>query len=872
MCGLQNGRKGNGLVFIRTIQDNLKAKGDFKKFWLIVEQINALEASFEALSDDELRAKTKEFRERINKDVRENKPANSIEKLKLVEKAMDLLLPEAFAAVRESSKRFHEEQQRHFDVQLIGGLVLHQGRIAEMKTGEGKTLASTLALYLNAVPEGHCAHLVTVNDYLAARDAEWMGPVYAGLGLTVSALQNGQDKKDRRECYDADIIYGTNSEFGFDYLRDNMVTDFNHRVQGKLNFAIVDEVDSILIDEARTPLIISGTAERSNDLYRTMAGIIPRLKKVEVEDGPGDYDVNEKEHNSTFTDDGIIKIQKMLGVENLFDGENTLLSHHALTALKANTLFKRDVSYVIEDGKVIIVDEFTGRKMYGRRYSEGLHQAIEAKEHVKIENESQTMATITIQNYYRLYSKLAGMTGTAKTEEDEFQEIYSMDVVVIPTNQPMVRDDMPDQIYKSSEAKFEAVLKDIKECHASGQPTLVGTIAIETSEELSKILKKNKIPHEVLNAKHHEREAQIIKDAGQYAAVTIATNMAGRGTDIKLGPGVIEAGGLRIIGTERHESRRIDNQLRGRAGRQGDPGSSRFYLSLEDDLMRIFGPDRIKNAMNMLGLPEDVPIEHKWITSAIEKAQKKVEAHNFEIRKHVLKYDDVMEKQRTSIYRERNQILEGKNINEELHQWRDDIVDNYANKYMDPKITRADQNPAEFLHDCKTVFPIGKRIEPDSVLNMPHEQLIEMVKKLAHELYEAKEGDVGPEDMRKLERYIALNVIDKMWVDHLYGLDGLRAGIGLRAYAQVDPLVAYTKESFLMFKALWATIKQMTLRTIFQARLVKEEKSVYQNLNETHGDGAPVKRQRKVATKVGRNDPCPCGSGKKYKKCCGASN
>ena len=857
------------MAFIRTIQNSIKAKSDFKYFWSIVEKINALEASFEALTDSQLRAKTDEFKQRIDIYVRKHNPTSKEEALKLTEKALDEILPEAFAAIRESSKRFHEEKQRHFDVQLIGGIVLHQGRIAEMKTGEGKTLAATMAIYLNALP-GRGVHVVTVNDYLAQRDANWMGPIYANLGLTATAIQNGQDSKARKACYEADIIYGTNSEFGFDYLRDNMVTEVAYRVQKDLNYAIVDEVDSILIDEARTPLIISGTAERSNELYRTFAALIPRLKQKNSEEDTGDYEVNEKEHNATFTDEGIKRVEKMLSVENLFDPGNILLSHHALTALKANTLYKRDVSYVIKEGQVIIVDEFTGRLMYGRRYSEGLHQAIEAKEHVKIENESQTMATITIQNYYRLYRKLAGMTGTAKTEEEEFREIYNMDVVVIPTNQPMVRDDLPDQIYKSKKAKFDAVLNDIQECHNKGQPVLVGTIAIETSEHVSALLVAKGIPHNILNAKNHLREAEIIKDAGQSGLVTIATNMAGRGTDIKLGPGVVDAGGLHIIGTERHEARRIDNQLRGRSGRQGDPGSSRFYLSLEDDLMRVFGPERIKSAMTMLGLPDETPIEHRWITSAIEKAQRKVEAHNFEIRKHVLKYDDVMEKQRSSIYRERNRILEGQNINDDINQWRDDVVSHFADKYLAGTPAR-DQKPAEFLIACKTMIPLGDRIKPESIRNTPREKLTTMVQEMARELYQAKEKEVGEEDMRKLERFIALNIIDRCWVDHLYALDGLRDGIGLRAYAQVDPLVAYTKESFFMFQELWQEIKEQTIRLIFAARLVKQEKSVYQNLSESHGD-QPVKRpQRKVGQKIGRNDPCPCGSGQKYKKCCGAA-
>jgi preprotein translocase subunit SecA len=857
------------LAFIRTIQSNVKTKADFKYFWSLVEKVNALEASCEALTNEQLRVKTDEFRERIDEYIRKNDPSSKDEELRLAEKAMDEILPEAFAAVRESSKRFHEENQRHFDVQLIGGIVLHQGRIAEMKTGEGKTLAATLAIYLNAL-SGRGVHVVTVNDYLAQRDANWMGPIYENLGLTVAALQNGQDSKTRKECYEADIIYGTNSEFGFDYLRDNMVTEAERRVQKELNYAIVDEVDSILIDEARTPLIISGTAERSNELYRTFATIIPRLKEKKSETDAGDYEVVEKEHNATFTDDGIKRVEKMLGVDKLFDPTNTLLSHHALVALKAHTLYKRDVSYVIKEGKVIIVDEFTGRLMYGRRYSEGLHQAIEAKEHVRIENESQTMATITIQNYYRLYRKLAGMTGTAKTEEEEFREIYNMDVVVIPTNEPMIRDDLPDQIYKSKDAKFDAVLNDIEERHNKGQPILVGTIAIETSEHVSNLLRAKGIEHNVLNAKNHFREAEIIKDAGQQAAVTIATNMAGRGTDIKLGPGVVDLGGLHIVGTERHDSRRIDNQLRGRSGRQGDPGSSRFYLSLEDDLMRIFGPERIRSAMNMLGLPEDTPIEHKWITSAIEKAQRKVEAHNFEIRKHVLKYDDVMEKQRSSIYRERNRILEGENINDEIAQWRDEVIEHFVNVYMSPNISRAEHRPVDFLNACKTVFPIGDTIQPEDISDMTVEQLTGIVSEKAHELYHAKEEEIGTEDMRKLERFVALNIIDRIWVDHLYALDGLRAGIGLRAYAQVDPLVAYTKESFLMFKELWAAIKEQTIRMIFAARVVKEEKSVYQNLSESHGDQPAKKVPRKVEKKVGRNDPCPCGSGKKYKKCCGA--
>ena len=829
---------------------------ELKKLYARVSQVTSLEPQIQKLSDDQLKEKVQSFREPIKK-VRDDFDKR--------ERLLDEILPEVFACVREAGIR--TLGQRHYDEQLIAGIVLHQGRIAEAKTGEGKTLAATLPMVLNSLA-GYGAHLVTVNDYLAKRDAEWMSPVYNKLGLSVAYLQNGQLGNERVDAYQSDITYGTNSEFGFDYLRDNMVTDAHNRVQRKLYYTIVDEVDSILIDEARTPLIISGQPQQASQEYMRYDRIVRRLRK-DVH-----YELDEKEKHSSLTEEGIDAIEKALAIDDLYDPANSLHSHHIQLALKAHSLFIKDVDYVVKEGQVIIVDEFTGRLMYGRRFSEGQHQAIEAKENVAVQSETQTMATITIQNYYRLYEKLAGMTGTAKTEEEEFRNIYGMDVVVIPTIKPMIRRDMPDLVYKTRKGKFRAVVEDIKDCYKRGQPTLVGTTAVETSEMLAQMLQRERVPHNVLNAKHHEREAEIIKDAGQQKAVTIATNMAGRGTDIKLGEGVREAGGLHIVGTERHESRRIDNQLRGRSGRLGDPGSSRFYVSLEDDLMRIFGGDRVKDLMDRFGLDEDTPIEHALVTKQIENAQKKVESHNFDIRKHVLKYDDIMERQRTVIYKERNAVLDGQDIKENLLRYIDDVVQGIVDEYCDPRLKKFDWDLEGLLTKLRTVIPVGDTIKLPELKDKSHEDLVEMFSKQGRKMYELKEKmitDAGM-DMRDLERYVVLNMIDRHWVDHLRGLDDLRDGVGMQSYAQKDPLVVYTKESHIMFEAMYRRYKEESLRYIFAAQVVKKEKSIYDSaLTATHG-GAVGRRKPVVKTekeKVGRNDPCPCGSGKKYKKCCG---
>ncbi|MBU1023756.1 preprotein translocase subunit SecA, partial [bacterium] len=752
-------------------------------------------------------------------------------------------------------------------------------------------------LSLNALA-GVGTHCVTVNDYLAKRDSEWMGQVYKLLGLTVGALQNRQDNIKRRKLYDCDILYGTNSEFGFDYLRDNMVVRAEDRVQKYLYYAIVDEVDSILIDEARTPLIISGAAHISTEFYQTANDLVRKLtqstpisksaddqelslptQKKYVE-GDGDYDLDEKERTVLLTAQGIRKAEEILGIDNLYDPENTILAHHISQALRANAIFKLDKDYVVKEGQVIIVDEFTGRMMYGRRYSDGLHQAIEAKENVRVEGENQTLASITIQNYYRLYHKLSGMTGTAKTEEQEFRNIYNMDVVVVPTHKKMIRDDKADYIYKTREGKLNAVVKDIAERNKKGQPMLIGTISVEGSEQFSNRLRKKNVPHNVLNAKHHEKEAEIIKNAGQKGAVTIATNMAGRGTDIKLGEGVVELGGLHVIGTERHESRRIDNQLRGRSGRQGDPGSSRFYVSLEDDLMRIFGGDRVKNIMERLGMDENTPIEHPMISRSIENAQKKVENHHFEIRKHVLKYDDVMERQRNVIYFERNKILDGVDIRDDVMAYIDSIAQVRVEKYCNEKINRSEWEYEELLQDIQTCFPIGKVTIEDLTNFRKSSEISEFLAGRGKKFYENKEAEIGYEMVRLLERFIGLKVIDELWIRHLYGLDSLRDGIGLRAYAQTDPLVAYTKESFEMYQDMWDQIRQSVVRTVFSARpqgkpQPEKEESMYKissmgRGNESGGMQAGGRIVRREATKTGRNDPCTCGSGKKYKKCCGA--
>jgi preprotein translocase subunit SecA len=825
---------------------------EVKRMQPVVDRINALEAGMQAMSDEELRAQTGRFRERV---------ANG--------EPLDDLLPEAFAAVREASVR--SLKMRHFDVQLIGGMVLHDGKIAEMKTGEGKTLVATLPAYLNALT-GNGMHIITVNDYLARRDTEWMGHLYRFLGLRVGTILHGLTDAERQVAYAADITYGTNNEFGFDYLRDNMKFDRASLVQRELNYAIVDEVDSILIDEARTPLIISGPAEKSTDLYYQVNGVIPKLQKER------DYTVDEKARASILTEEGVARCEKMLQVENLYDPKYIEILHHINQALKAHALFKLDVDYIVKDGEVIIVDEFTGRLMPGRRYSEGLHQALEAKEGVKIENENQTLATITFQNYFRMYKKLAGMTGTADTEAAEFKKIYNLDVVVAPTNMPMVRTDFPDVIYKTKREKFEAVLDEIEDLHAKGQPVLVGTISIDVSEQLSKKLKARGIPHEVLNAKHHEQEAQIVSQAGQKAQVTISTNMAGRGTDIVLGAGVTDLGGLHILGTERHESRRIDNQLRGRSGRQGDPGSSRFYMALEDDLLRIFGGERITGIMEKLGMKEGEPIEHGLISRAIENAQSKVEGHNFEIRKHLLEYDDVMNQQRTVIYAQRREILMGKDLREAIMEMIAETVEGIADTFVDEK-THPEYWDLKAVSDAvyKQFNFRPERLTREGVETLDRDGLVDLIAGQATRNYEAREAEIGAATFRQLERMVMLQTVDNLWKDHLLSMDHLKEGIGLRGYAQQQPLLVYKKEGFELFQNLMARIEEETLGILFRIQIAAPEK-----LEEMHapreqkmvfsGGGEPARRPpaKRAPDKVGRNSPCPCGSGKKYKKCHGS--
>lgn len=818
---------------------------EIKKLMPVVEQVNNWEPKIRVLSDTELSAKTIEFKERLSRG-----------------ETLDELLPEAYAVVREAAKR--TLGMRPFDVQVLGGIVLHQGRIAEMKTGEGKTLVATMPAYLNALT-GKGVHVVTVNDYLAKRDSEWMGKVYRFLGLEVGLIVHGLDFEERKKAYNADITYGTNNEFGFDYLRDNMVLYREHRVQRELNYAIIDEVDSILIDEARTPLIISGQSDESTDIYYKFARFVPRLKPEE------DFTVDEKAHTVIPTEKGIKKAEDFLGVENLYDEENMELLHHFHQALKAHYLMKRDRDYVVKDGQVIIVDEFTGRLMFGRRYSEGLHQAIEAKEGVKVERESKTLAMITFQNYFRMYKKLAGMTGTAATEEEEFRKIYGLDVVVIPTNKPMIRVDHPDVIYKTEKAKFEAVVREIEDCYKIGRPVLVGTVSIEKSERLSEMLKKKGIPHQVLNAKYHEKEAEIIAKAGQKGAVTIATNMAGRGTDIVLGEGVAELGGLHVIGTERHEARRIDNQLRGRSGRQGDPGSSRFFVSLEDDLMRLFGSDNVKGLMDRLGIEDDQPIEHPLISKAIENAQKKVEAKNFDIRKHLLEYDDVMNKQREIIYAERAKILDGENLKENVFSMMEDVVEGLLNIYAAKEVYPEEwdlKGLSEYFYDLFLIKVDFAGLNPEQKSREEiKEELISLLKKA----YEKKEEEIGSDTLRELEKVVMLKVVDQKWMDHIDAMDQLRQGIGLRAYGQRDPLIEYKIEGFEMFQEMIKNIKEDTLRYLFRIRLGAplQRKEVARNVTYSHGDEGEKKMPIRKGKKVGRNDPCPCGSGKKYKKCCG---
>ena len=814
-----------------------------------VEKINALEPDMAQLSDASLHGKTAEFKLRLSKG-----------------ETLDDLLPEAFAVVREAARRVLG--LRHFDVQLIGGCVLHRGKIAEMRTGEGKTLVATLPTYLNALT-GKGVHVVTVNEYLARRDSEDMGRVYKFLGLSVGLISHAMDFPERKAAYAADITYGTNNEFGFDYLRDNMVVSEDQMVQRPLNFAVVDEVDSILIDEARTPLIISGPGEKSTDLYKILARIVSQLKEGE------DYTVDEKQKQVAPTEVGIGKAEKMLGVTNMYDGEASIdFSHQLMQALKAKALMIRDRDYVVKDGEVIIVDEFTGRLMFGRRFSEGLHQAIEAKEGVKVERESQTLATITFQNYFRMYEKLSGMTGTAKTEEQEFQKIYGLDVIVIPTNKPMIRIDYPDVIYKTKKAKYKAAADEIEECHKTGRPVLVGTTSIQQSEELSTVLKHRGITHNVLNAKYHEKEAEIIADAGQMGAVTIATNMAGRGTDIVLGEGVAELGGLHIVGTERHESRRIDNQLRGRCARQGDPGSTRFYLSLEDDLMRLFGSDNISGIMDKLGMEEDEPIEHKLVTRSIESAQKKVESRNFDIRKHVLEYDDVMNQQREVIYEQRKRILMKSDLKENIIEMINRVVDHTMTMYAPPEVYSEEWDlPALIAYAEEFYAPEGV-LTVDKLQAMSREEMDEYLHKLAMDHYEEREKLMTPPVMRELENLVMLKIVDSQWMEHLDAMDMLREGVGLRAYGQRDPLVEYKFEAYDMFEAMKGAIQDDVVRYIYRVTIVTqpqvEDHLSNATVNNPSGDAeAEAKKPVHKTEEIGRNDPCPCGSGKKYKNCCG---
>jgi preprotein translocase subunit SecA len=859
-----------------------KNEREIKRISSVVEQINALEPAITSLTDTDLHAKTDAFRSRIADG-----------------ETLDDLLPEAFAVCREASKRILK--MRHFDVQLLGGVVLHEGRIAEMKTGEGKTLVATLPVYLNAL-EGKGVHVVTVNDYLARRDAQWMSPLYQFLGLSVGIIVHGLTDEQRQESYNADITYGTNNEFGFDYLRDNMKYDSAQFAQRELNYAIVDEVDSILVDEARTPLIISGPSEESTDKYYKIDKIIPRLKAGE------DYTVDEKARTVILTEDGNIKAEKLLGAGNLYDPSNIDLVHHILQGLKAYNLFKRDVDYVVKDGEVIIVDEFTGRLMPGRRWSDGLHQAVEAKEGVKIENENQTLATITFQNYFRMYSKLSGMTGTAETEAEEFAKIFNLDVIVIPTNRPMVRNDHPDLIYKTEKGKFDAVIRDIEDCHKRGQPVLVGTISIEKSEHLSSLLKKNGIKHSVLNAKYHDKEAEIIAQAGRSHAVTIATNMAGRGTDIILGGNpsglsremlsdkpdytiddwnralaeaekkcdedrktVLQAGGLHILGTERHEARRIDNQLRGRSGRQGDPGSSRFYLSLEDDLMRIFYSDRVSGLMGKLGMDDSMPIENKMVSKAIENAQKRVESQNFDIRKHLLEYDDVMNKQRIEIYSFRRELLQGADVRDRIYGMIDDAIDELIAVHCPEDKHKEDWDIKALKDSAYGMFDIMLGDVPGTAV-----ELRDVLSSVTRNHYRKKEEDIGTDLMRQMEKWILLQVVDSQWKDHLLAMDHLKEGIGLRGYAQRDPLVEYKKEAFDIFAELTGRITTEVVMRLFKIQVQKNQeeriKTQQQRVSMNYNRGENISQQTVTkGKKIGRNDPCPCGSGKKYKKCCGVN-
>ena len=767
---------------------------EVKKIRKIVEQqINPLEDGLKKLSDSSLANKTNEFKARLAKG-----------------ETLDDILPEAFAVVREASRRVLG--MRHFDVQLIGGIVLHRGNIAEMCTGEGKTLVATAPVYLNAL-EGKGVHVITVNDYLAKRDSEWMGQVYKFLGLSVGLIVHDLDFQQRKIAYNSDITYGTNNEFGFDYLRDNMVTSLDQMVQRPLHYCLIDEVDSILIDEARTPLIISGPGQKSTDNYYVMAKLVPHLKKDE------DYTIDEKQKTVAPTEAGVAKMEKMLHVENLYDAENLELNHLFVQALRAQTMMQRDKDYVVKDGEVVIVDEFTGRLMYGRRYSDGLHQAIEAKEGLEVQRESQTLATITFQNYFRMYDKLAGMTGTAKTEEQEFIKIYGLPVIQIPTNKPIQRKDLPDVVFKTKRGKYRAVVKEVERRHATGQPILIGTTSIEQSEELSHMLDAAKIPHSVLNAKYHEKEAAIVALAGQKGAVTIATNMAGRGTDIQLGDGVAELGGLAIIGTERHESRRIDNQLRGRAGRQGDPGSSQFFLSLEDDLLRIFGGDNIKKFMEKMGLDEDEPINSRMVSNAIQKAQKRVEARNFDIRKYVLEYDDVMNQQRKVVYEQRRRILEGENMKDQVLRMVDTIIEKGMQTYADPKLYPEEWDFAGLLKYSEKYFLAPGEIKLEEIEDMSREEVEDKLKTIAHETYESREKSIGSSMMRELEKAVMLKVVDSKWMEHLDDMDMLKEGIGLRSYGQRNPIVEYKVEAYDIFEEMQQAMMETIVLYLYHIQI-----------------------------------------------------
>lgn len=887
--------------------ENFFSGREIEKLRKRAQEINALESSISSLSDAQLREKTQEFKKRLDEG-----------------QTLDDILNEAFAVCREASRRVLN--MRHFDVQLMGGIVLHQGRIAEMKTGEGKTLVATLPVYLNAL-EGKGVHVITVNDYLAKRDMEQMSKLYGFLGLSTGVIIHGLKDEERRQAYRADITYGTNNEFGFDYLRDNMVTYKEQMVQRNLNYAIVDEVDSILIDEARTPLIISGQGDKSTKLYSQADTFIKTLNKET------DFTVDEKENASALTDEGIEKAQKFFGVENLTDLDNMELYHNINQALRANTLMKLDVDYVVKDGEIVIVDEFTGRLMFGRRYSEGLHQAIEAKEGLEVQRESKTLATITFQNYFRMYSKISGMTGTAKTEEEEFRAIYRMDVVQIPTNKPIRREDLNDSVYKSEDGKFRAVIQEIKERHSVGQPVLVGTISIENSEKLSNMLKREGIQHEVLNAKNHKKEAEIVAQAGRFGQVTIATNMAGRGTDIILGGNpefmaeremlkreydeelinqakgyattddeeilnarkvyrelleikreelkdeqqkVIDAGGLCIVGTERHESRRIDNQLRGRSGRQGDPGASKFFISLEDDLMRLFGSEKMQAMVDRLGMDDDTPIEAGILSKSIENAQKKVEGKNFGIRKYVLEYDDVMNKQREIIYKERRKVLEGQNIKEEISEMIKKQIQKVIDKTISDNSTADEWNFDNINHNLSMLLRFPINIEPDN--NLEKSELFDKVLELANEKYLEKENTIGEVNMRELERVILLQVVDSKWMDHIDAMDQLKQGIGLRAIGQDNPVRAYQIEGFDMFDQMIDSIQEDTVSYLLGFEIKKEENLVRRAVvdmdelqEHSSEDLEEEKKPKQVINKknIGRNDSCPCGSGKKYKNCCG---